>query len=177
MTTISKITTNKGQLDTWEFSPQEWNLFVKEAKILKKEDNRYFGAAILIAGIPFLMFFRNTGFLIAVIFVLPFAILLPYLRNKIAKTNSILKETTKEAYVTFYSEFLDVNGTRVDLFSDKKWIKNMMITPAKKGLQMLEIEIAWHTRKGNTFDETRVPIPTEKLEKAKELIEYYRFYK
>lgn len=53
----------------------------------------------------------------------------------------------------------------------------MMITPAKKGLQMLEIEIAWHTRKGNTFDETRVPIPTDKLEKAKELIEYYRFYK
>lgn len=175
MNSIQKL--NTSLLDTWVYTSEEWNTYVKEAKILKKEDNRYFGAAILIIGIPFLMYFRYTGFLIAVIFVLPFAILLPYLRNKIAKNNPTLNETTKEAYVTFYPEFLDINGTNIDLFKNQKWIKNMMITPAKKGLPMLEIEIAWHTRKGNTFDETRVPIPTDKLEKAKELIEYYRFYK
>ncbi len=173
MNSIQKL--NSSLLDTWIYSAEEWNTYVKEAKIFKKEDNRYFGAAILIAGIPFLMFFRNTGFLMAIAFVIPFAILLPYLRNKIA--NTTIKETTKEAYVTFYSEFLDVNGTIIDLFTDQKWIKNMVILPAKKGLPMLEIEIAWHTRKGNTFDETRVPIPTEKLEKAEALIEYYRFYK
>ena len=34
---------------------------------------------------------------------------------------------------------------------------------------------AW--QKGDTFDEVRVPIPTEKIERAEALIEYYRFYK
>lgn len=172
---MNNLATNKDYLESWAFSPIEWNTFIKTANSLKKEDNIYMGIAILIAGIPFLMFVRNTGFLMASAFVIPFAFLLPYFRNKIA--NNTLKATSKDAYVTFYPEFLDVNGKRIELFANKKWIKNMQIIVGNGDLSLLEIDIAWRTRKGDTFDETRVPIPTDKLERAEALIEYYRKYK
>lgn len=162
-------------LETWEFSPIEWNYFIKKAKTLKKEDNIYFGFAILIGGIPFLMLARNTTFLIACVFVIPFAFLIPWLRNKF--TSTYLKTTNSLSTVVFYSEYVKINDKKIDLFTPKKWIKDMNIIKTENQLLLLEIEIAWRTRKGDTFDEVRVPIPSDKLERAKALIEYYRFYK
>ena len=65
---------------------------------------------------------------------------------------------------------------KLTLFANNKWIKNMKIINGKNGLKLLEIEIAWSARKGDTFDETRVPIPFDKLERAEALIEYYKIY-
>ena len=48
----------------------------------------------------------------------------------------------------------------------------MKIIQIKNGLKILEIELAWKTRKGATFDELRIPIPFDKLERAEALIEY-----
>lgn len=170
-----KIIKSKDFLETWEFSPSEWNSYVKAAKLLKKEDNIYFGVAILIAGIPFLMFVRNTTFLMASIFVIPFAFLIPWARNKFL--TSYLKTTNNSSTVHFYSDYILVNDKRINLFGDKRWIKSMKIINTKNSLSLLEIEIAWSTRKGDTFDEVRVPIPTDKMERAEGIIEYYRQYK
>lgn len=41
---------------------------------------------------------------------------------------------------------------------------------------ILEFSIEWSTRKGNTNDETRMPIPKDKELKALKLIEFYREY-
>ena len=173
---MSKVVTrNKEYLETWEFSPIEWNSYVKMAKSLKKEDNLYFGVAILIAGIPFLMFVRNTTFLMASIFVIPFAFLIPWGRNKFL--TSYLKTTNKTSAVHFYADYVLINDKRINLFGDKRWIKSMKIINTKNSLSLLEIEIAWRTRKGDTFDEVRVPIPADKVERAEGIIEFYRQYK
>jgi hypothetical protein len=110
----------------------------------------------------------------ASIFVIPFAFLIPWGRNKFL--TSYLKTTNKTAAIHFYSEYVLVNDKRINLFGDKKWIKNMKIIDSKNGLKLLEIEIAWRARKGYTFDEVRVPIPVDKLERAAGLIEYYSTY-
>ena len=167
-------TNSKDFLDTWTFSAKEWNLFIKEAKSLKKEDNIYMGIATLIVGVPFLMLSRKITFLMTLIFVIPFAILIPWARNKISTAH--LKPIKKEAIVDFYTTYITINNKRIDLYDDKKWIKNMTIIDGKNGLKLLEIEIAWSTRKGDTFDETRIPIPSNKIERAEALIEYYKLY-
>lgn len=167
-------TNSKDFLDTWTFSAKEWNQFIKEAKSLKKEDNIYMGIATLIVGVPFLMLSRKITFLMALIFVIPFAILIPWARNKISTAH--LKSIKKEAIVNFYTNYITINSKRIDLYGDKKWIKNMTIIDGKNGLKLLEIEIAWSTRKGDTFDETRIPIPSNKIERAEALIEYYKLY-
>lgn len=173
MTKIAHQDNFEQPIEIWNFTSEEWNAFTNEAKLLKNEDNIYFGIGILIVGIPYLMFFRNTTFILATAFVLPFAIALPYLRFIIALRN--IKPTKKPASIKFYKNYIDMNGKHIELFNDKKWIKFMQILESDKGLPpLLEIEIAWNTRNGNTFDETRVPIPLDKMEKAKELIEFYR---
>jgi hypothetical protein len=74
--------------------------------------------AILIAGIPFLMLVRNISFLLASIFVLPFAFLIPWWQNKFL--TSYLKTTKKTAEIHFYSEYVLVNDKRTNLFEDEK---------------------------------------------------------
>jgi len=165
---------NGPPIEIWEFTALEWNAFTHEAKLLKNDDNLYFGLGILIVGISYLMFFRDTSFTIATAFVLPFALLLPFLRYKIALKK--LQKTQSNVTITFYDNYLDMNGKRVDLFTkNKKWITFMQILESDQGCPPL-LEIAWSTRNGNMFDEIRVPIPANKMEKAKELIEYYQFY-
>lgn len=165
------ITNSKDYLDTWTFSAEEWKLFKNEASFLKKEDNIYMAIATLIVGIPFLMLSRKITILMSLFFVIPFAILVPYVRYRIAINH--LKFSGNFAIIEFYSEHILINGKKIELFSDTKWIKNMKIIDGENGLKILEIDIAWSTRKGNTFDETRVPIPIDKLERAKALIEFY----
>ncbi len=53
----------------------------------------------------------------------------------------------------------------------------MTIVEFKDSLDLLEFDIAWSTRKGDTFDETRIPIPHDKKNRALELIEFYKYYK
>lgn len=174
MSNSIKHTPNKNYLDTWEITPNEWNSFIKEAKSLKKEDNIYMGIATLIVGIPFLMLSKKITFLMTLFFVIPFAILVPWARNKMS--TSYLKPIKNIAFVKFYTNYITINIRRIDLYADKKWIKNMKIIDSKNGLKLLEIEIAWRARKGYTFDEVRVPIPVDKLERAAGLIEYYSTY-
>ena len=171
---ILQTTNSKDYLDTWTFSSEEWNSFIKEAKLLKKEDNIYMAIATLIVGIPFLMLSRKITFFMTLFFVIPFAIIVPWVRNKMSTSH--LKPIKNKAIIKFYTQYITINKRRIDLYADKKWIKNMKIIDGKNGLKLLEIEIAWSTRKGDTFDEIRVPIPTDKLERAEALIEYYESY-
>lgn len=170
----TKQLNDKDLLDTWTFTAQEWNVFIKEAKSLKKEDTIYMAIATLIAGIPFLMFIKNISILMASTFVIPLAILIPWIRYKIAIKR--LSFVTTNVQVQLYSYYLLINNQKIDLFSKKYWIKNIKIIDGTMGLKMMEFEIAWNTRKGNTFDETRIPIPSNKLEKAEAIIDFYKLY-
>lgn len=161
-------------LDTWTFPSHLWNTFVSIEKKNKKEDNIYFGIGILLLCTPFLMFFRSTSFLTALLFTVPLALLLPWLRMLFS--NPHLKNRNKESTVKIYPEYLLINNKRIDLYGEEKWIKDMKIIETSSHFKLLEFTIEWRTRKGNTNDETRIPIPLNKEEKAKELIEFYRHY-
>lgn len=174
MNLTKTITTSNDLKETWEFSSIEWNAFEKTGTALKKEDNMYMAIGVLIVGIPFLMLKRDASFFTAVLFVIPFAILIPWLRYKL--TLSYLKPKPKTVTVQFYPDFILINDEKKVLFSKNRWIKNMKIIDDTNEKKLLEIDIAWSTRKGNTFDELRIPIPPDKASKAEMLIAFYRDY-
>ncbi|WP_457609713.1 hypothetical protein [Lutibacter sp.] len=174
MKTSNSIPTTKNPLDTWSYSPLQWNLYVKIAKKQKLEDNFYFGVGILILGIPGLMLLKGTSFLLSSVIVIPLALLLPLLRIIFGSPH--LKTKQSKATIKIYPNYLDINGRIIYLITKNKWLKNVQIININYSLLLLEFNIAWQTRKGVTNDETRIPIPPDKINEAKKIIAYYNAF-
>ena len=161
-------------LDTWTFTSNEWNDYVAIEKGNKKEDNIYLGIGILLICTPGLMLFRGTSFFMALAFAIPFALLLPLLRIKFSSPH--LKVHSGGTIIKIYPNYLLINTKKIDLYSKRKWIKDMKIITTISDYKLLEFTIEWWTSKGNTNDETRIPIPKGKEQKALDLIDFYKNY-
>ena len=160
---------NTSPLATWTYTQEEWNEFVQLEISNKKEDNIYFGIGIVILGTVGLMFFRGTSFFTGLLFSVPIAILIPVLRMKLSYKH--LKKGIANPTITFYPDYIDVNGHKIELISSKKRIKSAKIIDAKDGNQyLLELDIQWITGKGPTNDEFRFLIPEGKYSEAEKLI-------
>lgn len=160
-------------LAEWYYTEGEWNEFVTIEKENKKEDNIYFGIAILVLSTIGLMIFRNTSFLTALTFAIPFSILIPYLRMRFSYKH--LKHDVKKPFVRIYENYIQINQHKIEVSTSKKRIKSLKIITAKNNMQLLEIDVQWITRKGPTNDEFRVLIPHNKISEAERLVN--QFYK
>lgn len=160
--------TIESPLADWSYSTEEWNSFVDLEKKNKKEDNLYFGVAILILAPLALMFLRGTSLWVGLLFGLPFAILIPFLRMKLAYTH--LQKNISAPYVKIYNEKAVVNGKTIELASKRKRIKSVKIITTNTDMKLLEIDIQWITGKGPTNDEFRFPIPTGEESTAEHLV-------
>lgn len=161
---------NKPQAN-WTYSKREWEAFVDIEKANKKEDSIYFGIGILILGIPGLMFLRDTSFLIALAFTVPFAFLIPYLRMRLSYQH--LRKGIKNPEIKIYFDKLLINNHEIVLQSKKRRVKSMKIIETETDMKLLEFDVQWITNKGPTNDEFRIPIPSDKIEEAVHLIEKY----
>lgn len=152
----------------WQYDTRMWDEFVTIEKGNKKEDNIYFGIGIVIVGTLGLMFFRSTGFWMALLFSLPLAILIPWLRMTFAYKH--LKKGIKNPEVKIFRDFLLINNKRIELRNDRKRIRSLKVRDTKSDLKLLEFDIQWTTAKGPTNDEFRILIPEEELATIDELI-------
>lgn len=157
----------------WHYTEKEWNEFVAIEKANKKEDNIYFGIGILVLSTIGLMIFRNTSFLTALTFAIPFSILIPYLRMKFSYKH--LKQNVKKPFVRIYEDHMQINQHKIEVSSSKKRIKSLKIITAKNNTQLLEVDVQWVTRKGPTNDEFRILIPKDKINEARIIVN--QFYK
>ena len=138
-----------------EYSQSEWQQFIQIEKANKREDNLYFGIGIMILCVPGLMFLRGTSFVVALIFSTPFAILIPFLRQKFSYKH--LREV-KQPWIEIYKDRLLFPNSKVDLESRHKRVKSISKKEVK-GVVLLEFVVEWLTRKGPTNDEFRIPVP------------------
>lgn len=152
----------------WKYSQKAWDEFVTIERANKKEDNIYFGVAIAIFGTIALMFLRGTSLLTGLLFSIPLAVLIPYLRMRFSYLH--LKKGITKPRVQIYSDRLVFNDKSVELTSKRKRIKNIKIIDAKNNTKLLEFDVQWITGKGPTNDEFRILIPSDKLEEAKEIV-------
>ena len=159
---------NFNLITEWNYSQKEWDEFVVIEKANKKEDSIYFGIGILVLGTIGLMILRQTSFFGGLIFAIPFAILIPWLRMKFSYKH--LKKGVKNPSVKIYTDHLLINTHKIELSGKIKRVKSLKIIDAKNGKKLLEFDVQWMTRKGPTNDEFRVLIPTDKITEAEKLI-------
>lgn len=163
-------TTNQNTevLSHWKYTSKQWDKFVTIEKGNKKEDNIYFGIGIVILATITLMLFRGTSFFTALLFAVPFAILIPFLRMKFSYKH--LKKGVKNPEVKITFNNLFINNHVIELQNKNKRVKSMKIIEEKNNIKLLEFDVQWLTRKGPTNDEFRILIPDDKLEEAQKLI-------
>ncbi len=152
----------------WKYTTKQWDEFVTIEKGNKKEDSIYFGIGILIIASLGLMVLRGTSFVTGLLFAVPFAILIPFLRMKFSYRH--LKKGIKNPEVKITFEKLYINNHIVELQNKKKRVKSMKIIEVKNNLKLLEFDVQWLTRKGPTNDEFRILIPEDKIKEAEKLI-------
>lgn len=153
----------------WQYDTRMWDEFVSIEKGNKREDNIYFGIGIVIIGTLGLMFLRDTGFWMGLLFSIPLAILIPWLRMTFSYT--YLKKGVKNPEVKIFQDRLMINNKKIELKNTRKRIRSLKVRDAKGGLKLLEFDIQWVTAKGPTNDEFRILIPEDKLETVEELIQ------
>ena len=159
---------NFNLLAEWHYSEKEWNEFVTIEKANKKEDNIYFGIGILILGTVGLIILRQTSFLGGLVFAIPLAILIPFLRFKFSYLH--LRKHVKNPVVKIFADHLEINNHKIDLSGKRKRLKNLQIIDAKNNKKLLEFDIQWITAKGPTNDEFRILIPSDKINEAEHLV-------
>lgn len=153
----------------WQYDTRMWDEFVTIEKGNKREDNIYFGIGIVIIGTVGLMFLRDTSFWMGLIFSIPLAILIPWLRMTFSYR--YLKKGIKNPEVKIFYDFLLINNKKIELRNNRKRIKSLKVRDTKVGLKLLEFDVQWVTAKGPTNDEFRILIPEEKLATIDELIQ------
>lgn len=153
----------------WQYDTKKWDEFVTIEKGNKREDNVYFGIGIVIVGTVGLMFLRDVSFWIALLFSLPLAILIPWLR--MAFSYKHLKKGIKNPEVKIFYDFLLINNKKVLLRDHRRRVKSLKVVDAKGEIKLLEFDVQWLTAKGPTNDEFRILIPKEKLETIDQLIQ------
>lgn len=152
----------------WHFTSKEWDNFVTIEKRNKREDNIYFGIGIIILATLGLMFLRDTGFWMGLLFSIPLAILIPWLRMTFSYT--YLKKGVQNPEVKIFYDYLLVNQKKIELRNERKRIKSIKTQDTKQGMKLLEFDVQWLTAKGPTNDEFRVPIPDDKEKEIQKLI-------
>lgn len=155
----------------WHYDNDLWQRFSKMQAKEKKTDNIIFSLVILIFSVPILMFVKGAPFLIALMFTAPFAILFPLVRFK--KSQKYFKKNVHNPEIKIYTNHLDINGIKKELISKKYWVLSIK-TKVIDGLHILYFEIAWNAHKGRTHDEFRIPIPSNEVAKAEEIVAFYK---
>ena len=155
-------------LSHWKYTTKQWDEFVTIEKGNKKEDSIYFGIGIVILSTIALMLLRQTSFFTALVFAIPLAVLIPFLRMKFSYKH--LKKGVKNPEVKITFNNLFINNHIVELQNKNKRVKSMKIIEEKNNIKLLEFDVQWLTRKGPTSDEFRILIPDDKLEEAQKLI-------
>ena len=166
-----ELTKEESLLAEWSYSEKDWNEFVDIEKSNKKEDNLYFGIGILILGTFGLMVLRQTSFLGGLVFAVPIAVLIPWLRMKFSYPH--LKKGISNPLVKIYSNYILINGKKIQLNGNQKRIKSITIIDTRKKKKLIEFNIQWLTRKGPTNDEFRILIPSDKIQEAKDLVQSF----
>lgn len=155
-------------LAEWTYTTKEWNDFVTTEIANKKEDNIYFGIGIAILGTVGLMLLRGVNLITGVLFSVPLAVLIPFLRMKFSYKH--LKKGEKNPRIKIFTDCLIVNKHKIELTSSRKRVKSAKIITSKNNKKLLEIDVQWLTAKGPTNDEFRIPIPSEKEKEAQNII-------
>lgn len=151
----------------WTYSDEEWKMFTK------KEFNFRIREALvlwlLLTGIGTLLLsgYREMGYLAAFITCFSTGGVITLIRFIIAY-NARNANSSKPGDVIISAKSILINGTYHILNDENKTLSKLELLKDETP-QILEFTVIWNTRKGQTNEQIRVPVPSDKLTEAVKL--------
>lgn len=155
----------------WNIDTPTWEAFKINEKKYRTSDNRYFLAAFLIVGTIILMFSRAAPIFIAAPIVLVIGIITITARKSVALKKLIVAPAVPLS-VTVGRRQLIMNGVLYHLQSDRISTRKVRLLTEETPM-ILEFTQYWPTRRGETFDELRIPVPSYAQAEAQKVVDNF----
>jgi hypothetical protein len=158
----------------WKYTAAEWQKFIAWETTERKTSTTIVSLLILVFGGLTVIWMKKAGFVLA--FALSgFIAVIYWVGRYFISKFSIGEAGNRQNEVAITQDAIVINGKYNAFISEMYRLKDIKIRD-EEPLQVLEIEYSWSTRRGESFDEIRVPIPAGKLEEAKWLIKVLKGY-
>jgi hypothetical protein len=153
-------------LAKWHFTAAEWNRFLQYEKRERKMSSTIESVIIILLGGALLMFAKNANAWLA--FGISGVIASIYWLGKYYLSMGSLGASRAVNEVIITPVAIIINGKYNVLRNDRIWLSKVVVKN-ETAMQVLEFTFNWSTRKGDTFEEIRIPIPENKLAEAEAL--------
>ncbi|MBX2930420.1 MAG: hypothetical protein KF781_00575 [Chitinophagaceae bacterium] len=156
--------TNNFVIAQWQMNNNEWNMFYKDEKKVRKTNTFIESFLLIVLGTIFLKIARSasttSAILVSSVIAVFYGLLKYYLTMKSISANN---KQQHEIIVTQNSVI--VNGKMNVFRDDTRWLNSVKLIKEKQPMVM-EINYGWNTRGGRTNDEIRFPILDEATAKT-----------
>lgn len=155
----------------WNYTSAEWKEFTKKEFSFRLREALVVWVLIVGLGTWLLAGYRDMGHLAAFITSLCTGGLITLIRFIIAY-NARKANSSKPGDVVISAKSILINGKYHILNDENKTLYKLELLKDENP-QILEFSVEWNTRKGNTNEQVRVPVPADKLTEAGKLVEVF----
>ncbi|MCG3164962.1 MAG: hypothetical protein POELPBGB_00722 [Bacteroidia bacterium] len=155
----------------WTYSDEEWKAFTKKEFNFRIREALVLWLILVGLGTWLLASYRDMGHLAAFISSLSIGGLITFIRFIIAY-NALKANSSKPGDVVISAKSILINGTYHTLNDENKTLSKLELLQDENP-QILEFTVVWNTRRGQTNEQVRVPVPSDKLSEAAKLMEVF----
>lgn len=155
----------------WTYSDEEWKVFTKKEFKAQIRDALLVWLLLVGLGTWLLAGYRDMGFLAAFITSFSVGALITFIRFIIAY-NARKANSSKPGDVIISAKSILINGIYHTLNDELKTLSKLELLK-DEAPQILEFTVIWNTRKGQTNEQVRVPVPSDKLSEAGKLVDIF----
>lgn len=155
----------------WTYSDEEWKIFTKKEFNISIREALVVWLMLVGIGTWLLSGYREMGHLAAFITCFCTGGLITFIRYIIAY-NARKANSSKPGDVIISAKSILINGIYHTLNDEHKTLSKLELLNDENP-KILEFTVIWNTRKGQTNEQVRVPVPSDKLTEAIKLVEVF----
>jgi membrane protein implicated in regulation of membrane protease activity len=153
----------------WRYTDLEWSNFITWEQKDRKLDFYIQAGWVTVLGTALLMISRAASIYIAASISFSIGTLVAYLRYRFAM-NAVQNQSGLPPEVRISRTAFLINGKYNPFFTDRYRPEQIRIIEDVSP-KVLELRYGWGTRRGRNTEELKVPIPSDKYDEAKALLE------
>ena len=153
----------------WEYSSAQWLQFTRWEQ-RERRTNTFIEAFVLVVlGSLMIVISRGANWIIALLVSIVIAAIYYWLKIWLTLRGIAQPDPENRYRVIIQANGVLVNGRYHALQNQQRWLGKLTLHE-KVEPAILEFTFHWNTRRGETFDELRIPVPPEAIAQAKWLV-------